>query len=1040
MNNRLSKKHAEFVTLLSEIFQFDHADLDFGVYRILRQRRREIARFLEHDLDQIVRESFTALAGMKKPILQTQLEELKKQIEAGKEFLTQAGVKISEPIYDENGVLIQANLLSTDYGKAYMEKRAQLATLNASEEAISDVYSSLITFFRRYYQDGDYIAKRRRSSREDKYSIPYDGQEVVFHWANKDQYYIKTSEHFTNYRFKLPNAVVVRFIVTSASTAQNNNKSKRYFVFEMIEEKEDEVIIQLQYRLLNEKEENSFGKTKSGNPAKPSQSELNERTYAAVVKSVGDKTVKAYLQKEHGVGQRPLLIYHLARFTARNTTDFFIHKDLGGFLRSELNYYIRNAVLSLHELLNGGQITQLEIQRGRTIHTIGNHIIDLLAQIEDFQKRLYEKKKFVTRTEYVVTMDHVPEELWEEVLENTAQLAEWRDMLGLEHLQSSDGMFSELNNDFLRRHPTLTIDTRYFDEIFKDKLLASIDNLENAINGTCIHSDNWQALNLLLAKYARTIECVFIDPPYNIGGDDFLYIDNYQHSSWISMMADRLSLTHDLLTPNGSVWITISDIEVSNLQMLAHSSLTGLRFVNNVIWEKVYSPRMDAKQFSTSHDTVVVLARDNEWSPNQLTINPDLTQFPHTDEDGEVYRSDPLRKWGKNSLRDDRPNLFFPITAPTGEIIYPIKPDGRESCWRWQKSTVESKYEQLDWLDKGNGLQPYVRQYAKTSNSRPPETIWKYDQVGSTHEAQERLKALFQTSNFGTPKPPKLIEHTLKIAGGSSTFLLDFFAGSGTSGESVISLNRQDKGQRKYVLVEMGNHFYTVLLPRLRKVVLSAEWKDGLPQTHNQTGSHIIQYHTLEQYEDTLNSLELQPLTLPNTPQNQPQLDLILRDEHAYLLRYMLDIESRDSNSLLNVQQLTAPFSYTLNVHNGLDAEQVSVDLITTFNYLIGLVVRQRKAFEREGRRYVAIRGEWAGQDTLIVWRDVPLVADDLVEERQADAQFIGEIVIPAFYAPALSPVRLLVNHAALPVPVPQVKQPVTAESLDPIFQEAMFA
>jgi adenine-specific DNA-methyltransferase len=291
-------------------------------------------------------------------------------------------------------------------------------------------------------------------------------------------------------------------------------------------------------------------------------------------------------------------------------------------------------------------------------------------------------------------------------------------------------------------------------------------------------------------------------------------------------------------------------------------------------------------------------------------------------------------------------------------------------------------------------------------------------------EAQERTPALFSNwvdprYNAGTfganlladiigehnpfpyPKSIHTVEDALFSAGlEEDDVCLDFFAGSGTTAHAVINLNREDGGRRKYILVEMGDYFETVLLPRIKKVVYSDNWKDGKPQKGKGI-SHFVKYLYLEQYEDTLNNLEL-----PREQEGQLALE---RFGDEYLLRYMLDFETQGSPSLLNLEQFQDPFAYKLKVQEGDEIRERVVDLVETFNYLLGIHVKKMRQFQDNGRLYRAVLGEKDGKRIVIVWRPLKGLNGDTAALRR-DQQFIQSTVLPALLGEGKKPDRLLVN------------------------------
>ena len=316
-------------------------------------------------------------------------------------------------------------------------------------------------------------------------------------------------------------------------------------------------------------------------------------------------------------------------------------------------------------------------------------------------------------------------------------------------------------------------------------------------------------------KYVGKVKCIYIDPPFNTAQTFANYEDNLEHSVWLTMMRDRLIHLRDLLSDDGSIWVHLDDVENHRMRLVMDEVFGAGNFVAEVQWEKVYSPRPDARKFSSRNDTILVYAFSSAVSINPMQKVADQSQFKLVDENGRRYRSDPLRKWGSNSLRSDRPSMWFPITSPDGREVFPVKPDGTEGRWRWKKESVESGYHRLDWLDKGNGIQPYLRQYADESGTRPPETLWLTNETGHSQEAKEEVKALFPGVNpFATPKPERLLERIIHIATNPGDIVLDCFGGSGTTAAVA-----QKMGRRWVTCELVEDTFNRFTRPRLEKVV-----------------------------------------------------------------------------------------------------------------------------------------------------------------------------------------------------------------------------
>jgi len=243
-------------------------------------------------------------------------------------------------------------------------------------------------------------------------------------------------------------------------------------------------------------------------------------------------------------------------------------------------------VLDVDELIKANDGSSPPVLRARTVRDIAERIISFLAQIEDFQKRLFEKKKFVVQTDYMVTLDQVPDDLYDEILENDEQLEQWRDVYNTDQWDTDLKWQGEFDQTFLNNHPYVMIDTALFDDEFKFKLLSDFDDIEEVTDGVLVNGENFQSLNLISEKYQNEVDCVFIDPPYNTGGRDFIYKDRYQHSSWLSMMADRLALAKNLISDEGAFFATIDDNEKTNLTQLCDLVFGSSNFVADIAWEK----------------------------------------------------------------------------------------------------------------------------------------------------------------------------------------------------------------------------------------------------------------------------------------------------------------------------------------------------------------------------------------------------------------------------------------------------------------------
>lgn len=352
-----------------------------------------------------------------------------------------------------------------------------------------------------------------------------------------------------------------------------------------------------------------------------------------------------------------------------------------------------------------------------------------------------------------------------------------------------------------------------------------------------IEGDNLEALKLIQESYLNRIKMIYIDPPYNTGRD-YIYKDNFRlsaeryasasgqideagnrlvrstgadgrmHSEWLSMMYPRLKIARNLLREDGVIFISIDDHEVHNLRKICDEIFGAENFAATIIWEKVYSPRMDATGFSVSHDYILCYVKSDLSAIKRELFEQNAGQFSHVDErTGKRYRRRSIRKEGSNSLRSDAPNSFFPLVAPDGTPVYPIKPDGTEGCWRWSRETYEDNVRKglVEWVKTESGWQVYARQFLEEEATRPPVTIWHHSEVNHTHGASEELKHLLGGRLFDSPKPKELIMKMLNIATDreGEHLVLDFFSGSATTAHAVMQLNARDGGNRRFILIQL---------------------------------------------------------------------------------------------------------------------------------------------------------------------------------------------------------------------------------------------
>lgn len=811
------------------------------------------------------------------------------------------------------------------------------------------------------------------------YAIPYEGEEVKLHWANHDQYYVKTSEYFKNYIFKIDGGKTVHFKLRDASTEQNNNKTQgnqeRKFKLaeeDYLTEEGNHLTIWFSYEPV---------------PKTTKQDDLIADALKAVKETMPATFQAGLLKKVPTEKQkdRTLLEKHLKDYVARNTFDYFIHKDLGGFLKRELDFYIKNEILVIDDInLDAPQSFDRQLRTIKAFKAVAQKISAMLAQLENFQKKLWLKKKFVLQSDWCITLDRIPEEFYPDIAANSAQRLEWVKLFAIDQIKAdttTPAYSAPLTVTFLKAHPFLVLDTQFFGTEWKYKLLGQLDQLDENCNGLMINSENFQALNILQDRFHQQVQTIYIDPPYNTAASEIAYKNNYKHSSWLSLMYDRIVLGKSTLKREGFSIETIDYFELFNLGTVSDLVFGEENRVGIVTVFINPKGRQHERFFSSSTEYMLVYANDEKKAAFvQTTIDEEKRKlFDLEDEKGHRYRLDNFARIRSSTTRSAKPNFYYPIyvSHDLGQItltkeqgyleVVPVNDDGIEYSWKLiPESFLENLKKNQYVAVKENGKLVIKNKFYE---QQVFPNIWTDKKYFPEFQGTNLLKNIFGESRFDYPKSIYAVEDSLKVSAKSDGLVLDFFAGSGTSGHAVINLNRQDKGVRKFALVEMGEYFNTVTKPRIQKVIYSADWKDGKPLGRNGS-SHAFKYLRLESYEDALNNLELK--------RSAAQQSLLGNGgfSEEYLLHYMLDVESRES--LLNLDMFKKPFGYTIKVTENNELKEQEVDLVETFNYLIGLVVESMQLI----RGTVVVQGKnLQGDKILVIWRDVEAMDNKALNE-----------------------------------------------------------
>ncbi|GAA8503989.1 hypothetical protein HpNP99_08310 [Helicobacter pylori] len=634
----------------------------------------------------------------------------------------------------KNGMI---NLLKAK-SKYYQSKKQELEKLidckcQNNNDLKEELFDKLYSFFKRYlsanggiyFNDTPLYDSLYTKSGYEKCSIKKD---TALFYKTKDLYYVKSETIYKDFCFELEN-MVFNFDTSSLESKKNNEKIELVFNLKDTDTKTNTL---------------NFSVTLSSNGRVTNIHEILKECF-----NQGVKLDEEVLKKAFG------------KFKKQGSMDYFIHKNALGFLKEQLDLYLFEYLFK--------EMTAFDAKRLNEINTIKEVALKVILLVSEFENELckiWNKPRFVLNSHFIVSLDRLKAKNYDlDKITNhknyPKQVKEWQDL----NLKTTDNL---LENEFL------PLDTLYF----KD-LEEGIKNLfsEDEINGTLIKSENYQALNSLKNRYKETIDCIYIDPPFNTGSD-FAYIDKFQDSTWLSLMHNRLELAYDFLSSQGSFYLHLDNNANYLGRMLLNDIFGKENFRNEIIW--YYSNKManSGNSFAKNTETILNYSKNEEY-------------------------------------------IFYRQKEPRSEPVLLSKREGRDG------KNMRARDE--------NGKVIY-----ELSHERYVDTLWNIPIIGST--STERVKS---NENL-TQKPEKLLERIIQASSDENSIILDFFAGSGTTCAVAHKL------KRKYIGIEIGEHFESVILPRLKKVI--GGFKSGAAKEFN--GGGAIKVYALESYEEILRKIK----------------------------------------------------------------------------------------------------------------------------------------------------------------------------------------
>jgi adenine specific DNA methylase Mod len=673
-----------------------------------------------------------------------------------------------------------------------------------------ELFDKLYSFFNRYFTESGAIYFKSTPFHNNVYEKIYtNDRDVILFWKTQMLYYVKTDRIFRSIPVEFDG---LKFYFDASEIENKKNNEKRDLIYELKEIREDKTIVFKVYY----KEGNFITKT-----------DEILRDIKKQIKNIKEEDL-----------ERAFRI-----FEKQSEVDFFINKNAKAFLQEQFKLWSYQYFWEGSKEWTSERVDQLQI-----LKDIAFKIIDFVSQFEDELVKIWNKPKFVKNSNYVITLDRLEKfgekgmEIIQKLLSHNnigKQIEEWKE-LGIIDNDFDVNRVLETGLAGIRlskRYKFLPIDTKYFKDL-ELEILSLFDDLDNSLDGWLIKSENYQALNTLLPKFKEKVQTIYVSPPYNTGGDEFIYNDQFQHSSRLTMMENRLSLAKEFMRDDGVIFISIWDTiksyirrnSSSYLQITCNQIFNEDNFVATFIRKSGRAPRQDAKHIANAHDYVLCYAKNINYTKINRKIT-DVSRLKYKDQHFNTRGNFDLKQLDRDGVGYAK-SLDYPIIIEKGEIVeifdgetfkkmpaperIEIWPGGdpNDKIWifMWSKEKVKWGIEN-DFIvfrknKKGKWKAYYKRYGLVDSEGKPIEKTYPYNtlilefpnEIGSSE-----VKSLFNTRAFEYPKPSDLIKYLLKIGSFGDSLILDFFAGSGATAHAVMKLNKEDGGKRKFILVEMGD-------------------------------------------------------------------------------------------------------------------------------------------------------------------------------------------------------------------------------------------
>lgn len=664
-----------------------------------------------------------------------------------------------------------------------------------------EMFDKLYSFFKTYFSESGSIHFSYTPLKSKIYEKVYtSNKDVVLFWKTQMLYYVKTERLWKNLITDFGDDDIeykARFDVSKLEHKKANEKKNIIYELESIKDKE--IIFKVLY-------------SENGRQTKTDE----------IIKKL--EKSKVHLDEE-----KLNKTFHV--FEKQNEVDYFINKDAEKFLKEQFELWIKEYVLDEKSIFNEKRLKEL-----KALKDIAYKVIDFVAQFEEELVKIWNKPKFVLNSNYVITLDRIKDiELIQKVVTSTEfkeQEKEWKDLGILDKFEKNDLFTNTLKEKKLlsNKYSKLPIDTKHFSEEIKLEILSKFEDLDKELDGWLIHSENYQALKTILPKFNEKIQTCYVDPPFNTGSD-FEYLDNYQDSSWLTLMDNRLSLSRDFLKDSGSIFLHLDHNADYYGRILLNKNFEKENFVNEIIWRmgwvSGYKTQVDA--FVRNHDVIFYYAKDNK----KVFFNKKNSKIPYKSFNKNTIEPEfkkILEKWGieKDKIRNVKINI-----KNNQNFVYKIGLETKDGEYNIEDTWNSSEYEDLN----SNKIKRNVKEYTPNGSKI-------------------------------TQKPEELLKRIIELTTKKDQMILDFFLGTATSIATAHKLGR------KWIGIELGNYFNTDCLWRMKHVLAGFGDHEpcGISKEINWSGGGFFKYYEIEQYEQTLRRCKYAP--------SSPFLDL--RDKSIY--------------------------------------------------------------------------------------------------------------------------------------------------------------